>query len=125
MPRTALYLYNPAICCCALASAIDGKYHHIIIPLVQKLYYEILNLILSYNRETWSITSNIWNVSDGSREESTSRVLWITPALTHLYQFLTYCPMRLTVAPCSCDISSLILMPRRGTKLGLTFKKVC
>ena len=24
-----------------------------------------------------------------------------TPALTHLHQFLTYCPMRLTDAPCS------------------------
>ena len=48
-----------------------------------------------------------------------------TPALTHLHQFLTYNPMRLTVAPCSCDISSLIFMPRRGIKLGLTFKKVC
>jgi hypothetical protein len=24
-----------------------------------------------------------------------------TPDITHLHQFLTYCPMRLTVAPCS------------------------
>ena len=48
-----------------------------------------------------------------------------TPAPTHLYQYLTYCPMRLASAPCSCDIPSLVFMPRRGIKLGLTFKKVC
>ena len=38
--------------------------------------------------------------SDGFKESITNSLI-STPALTHLNQFLTYCPMRLTVAPCS------------------------
>ena len=64
-----------------------------------------------------------WSSKQIHSKEDEEDKKFLSPTFTHLHQFLAYLPMRLTSAPCSCDSSSLIFMPGRGIKLGLTFKK--
>ena len=47
------------------------------------------------------VVTPVESVNGDGRKQSIDTWLISTPALTHLHQFLTYCPMRLTVAPCS------------------------